>query len=227
MSNESSKQFIVVARPGYQVLLNIAQDCLTIDAFNPVNLNEMYNEEVLQNCASLQTHLRDGNLVEYIDQELPKDPNKQKIDALRKSTAQHIDAQFAQTARDKDHPQMQIETKTENVNDTLDKSLQEQVTNSREEIEADAQKIGKNVNDSYEKLADAPTPPDTTAEPGSAMDKSKLTLKVSMDVPQEEFIKKQQAALEQQEEANEKAEHEAHKEVDEIQSKDDPSGGQQ
>ncbi len=228
---EQVKDIIVVARKGFQVLLNIGNDCLTIDAFTPVNLSEMYEEDTLRNCGSLAAHLRDKNLVYYNGQTLPKDPNSQKIDSLRQSRAQHIQAQFKQTAQDINHPNMQLKTDTENVDENSgEKTLQEQVTEYRTRIEQENQRIrdkktkethnsANNMVDDSQKSLDP-----TLSSPG--MSKEQLNMKVSMDVDPQTFIEKQRANRKQFDDREQEAEKKALDEIARLEN-DDLAGGQQ
>lgn len=228
MAND--EQVIVVAHEGYSVILNIGGDCLTIDAFTPVNLSEMYDDSLLRNCGSLQAHLREGNLVKYVGQQLPKNPNKQKIDTLRQSTAQHIRAQYSQSARDTSHPTMQVETSAVNVNADSEKSLQDQVAESRRRVEVRAVKNRREASqrDATNADTDAPTPSLDPEKP-SVTDAKKLgNLKVSMDVPVEDFVAKQQESRRRLEKHKRAAEERATKETNQLASDQDnnTSGGQ-
>jgi len=225
---EQVKDIIVVARTGFQVLLNIGNDCLTIDAFNPINLSEMYDEDILRNCGSLIAHLRDKNLIYYDGQDLPKDPNSKKIDALQQSAAQHIQAQFKQTSQDAAHPNMLLKTDSENVNENGEKTLQEQVTKYREQVEQENQKI----RDKKAKKIHINTTVDSSQESldpissGPGMNKNQLNMKVSMDVDPQIFIEKQKANRKQLDDRNQEAEKKALDEIARLDN-DDLAGGQQ
>lgn len=225
MSNSDEKVIIVVASPGYQVLLNVGNDCLTIDAFNPVNLSQLYNAETLSKCGSLASHLRDGHLIMYTGEDLPEDPNVQRISALRNSTAQHIEAQFSQTAQDPNHPNMQIETKAENVNEISEVSLQQQVTESREVLENTESRIRANVAREYDHSAAITLDPTQTATPDLSA-KDTLKMKVSFDVDPEVFIEKQKASRKKLDIVAQQEENAAQEEINQIESKEENGGNE-
>jgi len=235
MSNQD-KKIVVVARPGYQVLLNIGNDCLTIDAFTPIDLSNMYDEATLSNCGSLSAHLRDGNLVYFEGQQLPKDPNLQKVAALRQSTAQHIQAQYKQSAVNKQYPNMQLTTETEDVNEGQEKTLQDRVAESRTKMQQFEQKMADQVRanlstaSDHSPAVDAGNPPadfDPTAV-GAGLNKAALNMKVAMDVDSQTFIAKQAAARKKLDDNEQAAENDACKEIERLKFQDDDltNGGQ-
>lgn len=227
MSETKTNVIIVVASPGYQVLLNIGNDCLTIDSFNPVNLSEMYSEDALRNCGSLQAHLRDGNLVYYEGQNLPEDPNKQKVSQLRQSAAQHLEVGYTQQARNADHPNMQIETNTDNINQNSEKTLQDRINDARSEVEIRNAKIKEKVQSSIKSKSNQESSTDPTSN--SPLNKDGLNLKVAMDVAPEVFAAKQKAARETFEKKEQDAENTAQEEIIKLESDpdEDTTGGQQ
>jgi hypothetical protein len=222
LNSDEEKAIIVVASPGYQVLLNVGNDCLTIDAFNPVNLSQLYNTEILSKCGSLATHLRDGHLIMYTGENLPKDPNTQRINALRNSTAQHIEAQFSQTAQDSNHPDMQIETKAVNVNETNKVSLQQQVTESREASKKVESRLRANIAKEYEHSASVTSDPArTVSDPDT---KDLLKMKVSFDVDPKVFAAKQEASRKKLDTIAQQEEDDAQNEINQIESKEETGG---
>jgi len=79
---EKEKSIIVVAKDGYNVLLDINKQTFMIDCHKAINLSEMFPPDVLEQCSSLQAHLRDGNLVYYKGEKLSEDPNDAQINKL-------------------------------------------------------------------------------------------------------------------------------------------------
>lgn len=181
---EQSSDVVVVARKGYQVLLNVGPQTLDIDCYVPINLSHMFSDSQLENCASLRAHLEDGNLVSFTGQSLPKDPRVVAIPKLQEATATKIETLYSQKpviAR------TQFSTDSD-VDDEMCEDIQKRVIQGREEIlDADKQllKSRENVN---------------IVESSSLSEQSRVVkteapqMKVYMDVAPDTFVKKQHAS---------------------------------
>ena len=208
MSDTVKKEVIVVAREGYAVLLDIAGQTFDIDCHVPINLSSMFSAEVLDTCASLSSHLRDGNLVCVdSDARLSEDTNTvPKINLLREETAQHITSQYEQSERDVCRTNTELETRA-NITAATRKHIHDQVQQSKEQLlQADKKLLKKAV----------PTPADTEIVPKerqSAMAPNELTMKVSMDVDPATFTASQEAAKVRRESAEDADEFLAGKEI--------------
>jgi len=182
---ETQKDIIVVAREGYTVLLNINEQTLDIDCYNPVNLSKMFSGDAIERCTSLEMHLQEGNLIYYENQELPKNPDKARVDVLRQANAKHIQAQYDQTARNVVRTDMELETQT-NIDDAMRVGIQEQVQAGKAKILQTGQKRAQRAEQSVREV-------DVPLEKRNAMTPDELNLKVSMDVSPDEFMQKQKA----------------------------------
>ena len=192
MSEDQEKNIVVVASEGSSVLLNIGTQTLDIDCHQPVNLSKMFPKDVLDCCASLSTHLREGNLVYYEKgSELPKDSNKVQIKPLRRVEAKHIGAQFEQSEKDANRTHIEIKTRTDITNETR-KLIQGQVEANKKQLFQQNQKLVKKVKQTVDKI-------DTPMEQPKATSPDGLLMKVSMDVSPEAFAEKMIAAKEKNE----------------------------
>lgn len=192
MSEDQEKNIIVVAREGFSVLLNIGTQTLDIDCHQPVNLSKMFPKDVLDCCASLSTHLREGNLVYYEKgSKLPKDFNKVQIKPLLRVEAKHIEAQFKQSEKDASRTHIEMKTRTDITNETC-KLIQDQVEVNKKQLFQQNQKLVKKVKQTVDKI-DAPMEQPKVTSPDG------LLMKVSMDVSPEAFAEKMAAAKEKNE----------------------------
>ena len=211
MAEHQEKSIVVVACKGSSVLLNIGTQTLDIDCYQPINLSKMFPKDVLDRCASLSAHLREGNLVYYEEgSELPKDSNKVSIKSLQQVEATHISAQFEQSERDTNRTHSEIKTRAD-ITDETRKLIQDQVEANKKPLFQQNQKLVKKVKQTVHEI-DAPM------EQPKATIPSKSLLKVSMDVSPEAFAKKMATAkekIEATEQANEtSADAEASAEVE-------------
>lgn len=183
MSEDQEKNIIVVARKGDSVLLNVGTQTLDINCYQPVNLSKMFPKDVLDCCASLSTHLREGNLVYYEKgSELPKDSNKVQIKPLRQVEAKHIDAQFEQSEKDVNRTHIEIKTRTD-ITDETRKLIQDQVETNKKQLFQQNQKLVKKVKQTVHEIDVPMKQPEVTTP-------NKLLMKVSMDVSPEIFAEK-------------------------------------
>ena len=183
--SEDKKDVIVVARRGYSALVNFGVQTLDIDCYNPVNLSDMFSEDVIKECTSLNSHLAAGNLIYYEEgQELPEDPNAKYIKKLRQDAAKHLEAQYEQKEQG-DTANMSLETIT-NVDKHMQDHIQEQVAKNREAIIQKDQAILKKgvITENVDSVP---------KERKTAMTEDELLMKVSMDVDPKDFVAKQQA----------------------------------
>ncbi len=192
MSEHQEKSIVVVACKGSSVLLNIGTQTLDINCHQPVNLSKMFTKDVLDCCASLSTHLREGNLVYYEEgAELSKDSNKVQIKSLQRVEAKHISAQFEQSEKDSNRTHIEIKTRTD-ITDETRKLIQDQVETNKKQLFQQNQKLVKKVKQTVDKI-------DTPIERPKATTPNESLMKVSMDVSPEAFAKKMAAAKEKKE----------------------------
>lgn len=218
-------ELVVVAKLGYQVLLNVGRDCLVIDSFSPVNLNQLYDAETLNACGSLAAHLREGNLVKFEGQKLPEDPNTQKIEGLRQSEARHREAGYKQQPRNPVHANFEVETVADTVNPGDD--LQQQVAQSRKEIQDDS-RIKTTISKGYTQSPAVDSGDALNAlQEEEELAPSKLRLKVSMDVSGDEFTQRQEASRIARAKQDEQFENTAAEEIEEIDNNQSESSGGQ
>ena len=55
---EKNSDIIVVAREGYQALLNVGQNVLEINCYKAINLSKMFSEDILKNVEDFCVKLR-------------------------------------------------------------------------------------------------------------------------------------------------------------------------
>ena len=188
---EEKKDVVVVARQGYNVILNVGAHNLTIDSFEPVNLSNLFSEEQLKNCASLKAHREDGNLLNYAGEPLPEDPHAVKIKPLVEVASTKIEAEYTQKTQTA-ATHMQVETEVE-VDEAMKQNIQRRVKEGREEILAFDKKILKSHKTKESNVIDAGARPQKAV----AMTSEKLKMNVTMDVDLVEFKKRQRAAHKQ------------------------------
>jgi hypothetical protein len=192
MSDQEQKDIIVVARTGYSVLLEVDGRMLSIDCYSPVNLSNIFSADILEKCSSLSAHLKDGNLIFFEDgvTGLSKDVTAPvKIKSLREETAQHILSQYDQAERDAKRTNIELETRA-NIEDNTRKYIQEQVQENKEAILRRDRKFLVKTAQTADDI-DA-----FSAARQNAMTMEELSMKISMDVTQEEFVRKQVEAKE-------------------------------
>lgn len=202
MSDQVKKDVVVVAREGYSVLLEIDGRMLDIDCHETINLSNIFPPEIIDRCASLSAHLKDGNLVLFEKgiTKLSEDATASvEIAPLREETAEHITSQYDQAERDSDRTNIELETRA-NITDNTRKHIQEQVQAGKKKILQTDQKLmaKAKVVQTANEVASQPK------ERQNAMTSDELTMKVSMDISPEAFAKKQAASKEKLE-ANEDA----------------------
>jgi hypothetical protein len=74
----------LVAVEGRLVLVNIGKAVIEINQFEPIDLAESFSDEEIQKSESVKESIKNGWLVEYVDQELPKKPtSKIKIPNMK------------------------------------------------------------------------------------------------------------------------------------------------
>lgn len=186
MSEDQEKDIVVVAREGDSVLLNVGTQTLDINCYQPVNLSKMFPKDVLDCCASLSTHLREGNLIYYEKgSELPKDSNKVQIKPLQRVEAKHIGAQFEQSEKDANRTHIEIKTRTDITGETR-KLIQDQVETNKKQLFQQNQKLVKKVKQTVHEIDVPMKQPEVTTP-------NKLLMKVSMDVSPEAFAEKMAA----------------------------------
>lgn len=188
---EEEKDTVVVARSGYQVLLNVGPQNLDIDCYEPVNLSHMFSEEQLGNCASLKAHLEDGNLIYYTGQPLPKNPHAVVIKPLVEASTTKIEAEFTQETQT---PAAHVQVKTDvKIDEDLKKDIQDRVSASRKEIlESD-----KKILNSHKKKEAVAIDVGAQQPRVAPMTSDKLQMAVHMDVDPVEFKRRQKAAHKQ------------------------------
>lgn len=64
----------VVAVEGRIVIINVGTKLIEVNQFEPIDLEELFTVEELQKSESLQESLRNGYIVEFTGQKLPKRP---------------------------------------------------------------------------------------------------------------------------------------------------------
>jgi hypothetical protein len=191
LSENKEKDMIVVAKNGFSVLLEIGGRTLDIDCYNPVNLSEMFSEEVIKNCDSLRIHLKQENLVRYSGQDLVEDPNSAKVEALKQSAAAKIEASYTQSP-DGDRSDMHLKTNAgidENIKRELQKKINENKTDAQKRAEERSRKFLQK-GAAEDNVVDSST---KNRERQHAMSKQELNMKVQMDVDRKDFISKQVA----------------------------------
>lgn len=208
-AQEKIKDVIVVAREGYSVLLDIDGDTLSITCHESINLSKRYITDIISRCASLEAHLKEGNLVRCDDAaEFSVDITAPTtIPQLHLESASHILSQYDQASRDSTRTHTELETQANITADTR-KIIQEQVNESKRAIQATDNKFLKIPATQVEAKIDV-----TPHKRETAMNSSELMLKVSMDVSPETFIAKQQQDKERLEAAEDENEAMAEKEI--------------
>lgn len=77
---------IIVANPGYSVLLTIGGMTIPVDAFTPINLSNMFSLDVINASGALRDQLQNGYLkIHNEDEDLPADPNDALVKTLREA----------------------------------------------------------------------------------------------------------------------------------------------
>jgi len=189
MPKRMKKDIVVIAQKGYSVLLKVDGKMLDIDCYTPVNLSNIFSVDVLEKCASLSTHLQDGNLI-YFDEgtELLEDINAPvKIKPLKEEAAQHIIAHYDKVEKDSNQLDLGIKTNTDITDDTRE-CIQERVKISKEKILQPDKKFLKRAVATVRTSDETGAP---SADRQNAMTAKELTMKVSMDVSPETFKQKQ------------------------------------
>jgi hypothetical protein len=190
-TQEKVKDIVVVARNGYQVLLNVGPHNLTIDCYTPVNLSELFPEEQLQKSSSLRAHLSQGNLIFYSDgQELPKNLHEISIKPMREVEETKIETTYKQSQQTA-AAHVRIET-TNDIDDDFRETLQEKVAANRETIlNTDKKILDKSAaKDNVVSTSDIGTPLSQRGE----MSASELRRTVTMDIDPADFKARQMAA---------------------------------
>jgi hypothetical protein len=172
------KNIKVIAREGYNVLLDIHHQTLMIDCYNFVDLSAMFTQEILNECVSLQSHLREGNLVIYEGQELTQDPNEFQITKLAEVSEQQIKAQYSQKSGRADAFNVNVETVSD-LSAKMIKNIDELVEKNRVEIIKQDNKILDHLI--------SPSSPEESLPEGHQMTESELHLNVVMDVDNNTF----------------------------------------
>jgi len=178
--NNQEKSVVVIAKEGYNVLLNVGDQVLMIDWYKPVNLSEMFSQDIIDQCTSLQSHLRDGNLVFYTEEkELPKDPNEVTIQKLSDLAAQQqINVEFSQKSGRADAVNIEIETT--GVSADVRKEIDKRIEKNRDEIVRQNNKL-------LEHCIQNTINPDEPVKAGQHMTENELRLNVTMDVDNDVF----------------------------------------
>jgi len=190
MSKEPLKDIIVVARPGYQVLLNIGSNNYQVDSYSPINLSALYTREILDKCASLRAHLEDGNLIYYKENmDLPKDPFAKNVDTMKETAATKLEAEYTQKT-ETNAVNVRVQT-TADINNTTKDQMQERIQKSKEDIlNKDRSLLEKRKRAQKNVVSAESRKPKERQE---AMKADELQLNVQMDISPEKF-KQQQAA---------------------------------
>jgi len=184
--NQVKSDIIVTAREGYSVLLEIDGRMFDIDCHESINLSEIFSADILEKCSSLNTHLKDGNLITL------KEVIKLSVDVtaaaeikpLREETAQHITSQYDQAEKDVNRTNIELETRA-NITKNTREHIQERVQASKKDILATDQKILVKTVQTTNNVDATPT------ERKNAMTAEELTLGVTMDISASEFADKQ------------------------------------
>jgi len=203
---EKEKSIIVVAKDGYNVLLDINKQTFMIDCHKAINLSEMFPPDVLEQCSSLQAHLRDGNLVYYKGEKLSEDPNDAQINKLHEIAEHQIEAQFSQHSGRADAFNIEIETAS-TVSDNMRKNIDARIEKNRADIVTQDNKLLKHLKTQATKVAD----PIYSSE---CMSEDDLHLKVTMDIDDKKFADIQKQSHEENLEKEEMAENTAKTEID-------------
>lgn len=190
MLEQEKKDIIVVAREGYSVLLEIDGRMFDINCHEAVNLSKIFSADVLEKCSSLDTHLKNGNLIFFEQGDtLPEGTTSVKIEPLHERSAEHIISQYNQAERDAKRTNIEMETRANITEDTRE-YLQAQVQKSKEEIlQTDKKLLTKTVKTTQ--TADGVVSPVKKRQ--DTMTPEELTMEVSMDVSPEVFAEKQAA----------------------------------
>ena len=178
---EKTKDIVVVARGGYQVLLNVGASILDISCYKSINLSKMFQEEILKTCTSLHSHLEDGNLVYYEGDKLPEDPTAPVIAKLNAATVSQIETNYTQSS---DNPRMNDKISTDTgIIPQMKKDIQAGVAKTK----AEAAQEGKEQVKKHTQREGVT--PKSVEYPGrdSAIPPEKLKLAVTMDVSPEKF----------------------------------------
>lgn len=210
MSIRVKKDVIVVAREGYSVLLDVDSRMFDIDCHKAINLSDMFSADILDRCASLSAHLKDGNLVLFDGStELSEDITASAtITPLREETAEHITAQYQQAERDSNRTNMELVTRA-NITEDMRKHIQAQVQAGKDKIlQADQKLLAKAKAVQTSNAVDT-RPKDRQ----TAMTPAELTMKVSMDISPKAFAEKQAASKRKLEDADEADESRAEQEI--------------
>ena len=184
MKSNKEKSVTVIAKDGYNVLLDINKQTLMIDCYKPINLSEMFTQDILDQCTSLQSHLRDGNLVFYAGEELLEDANEVQITKLNQIAEQQISAQFSQHSGRADAFNINIETVSD-VSDKVRRDIDQRVEKNRDDI---VKRDNTLLNRYKESVASVDkSAPDTVFGEGAHLNENQLHLKVTMDVDDNTF----------------------------------------
>jgi len=201
---EEKSDVIVVAREGYQVLLNVGARNFLVSCYEPLNLSAYFTHDDLDKCASLRANLEDGNLVHYTGQKLPKNMNSPTIKPMEEVTAQKLEASYTQEG---ETTSSHFRLKTEaDISPELKKNIQDRVAKSREDILAVEEKmLAKRKEDN---VVDG-----KPKERNTSLTKDELTLKVQMDVSPEEFKARQLDARKKRAEKDKATQERLNKEI--------------
>lgn len=191
MVEQEKKDIIVVAREGYSALLEIEGRIFDINCHEEVNLSKIFSANVLEKCPSLETHLKNGNLIFFKQGDtLPKGTTSVKIESLHERTAEHIISQYNQAERDVNRTNIEMETRANITEDTRE-YLREQVQKNKKKIlQTDKKLLTKTVKTTQ--TADGVVSPVKKRQ--DKMTPEELTMIVSMDVSPEAFAEKQVAS---------------------------------
>jgi len=189
MNSNQEKSVVVIAKKGYNVLLDIGKQTLMVDCYKSINLSEMFPQDVLEQCTSLQSHLRDGNLVFYAGEDLPEDPNNIQINKLNEIAEQQLSVKFSQHSGRTDAFNINIET-TSDISDDIRKKIDAGIDKNRNDIVKQDNKILQHsVTKSVESADknDSPLGRDPVFGESAHLSEDQLHFKVTMDVDDNTF----------------------------------------
>ena len=200
-TTEKVKDVIVVARNGYQCLVNIGPQNFTVDCYTPVNLSDHFSSDQLNGSPSLRAHLAQGNLILYGGQDLPKNLYDVSIEPMRQVEETKIETTYKQVPQTS-AVNFNMET-TDNIDDNLRDDIQKKVTENRNSILNTDKKILKKVpvDNHIVSTSDVGAP---LAQRGE-MTTGELQRTVTMDIDPKDFRSRQRNArvqLEKQEQAD-------------------------
>jgi hypothetical protein len=134
----------VIAVAGYSAFVDVGRRHVEITQFEPVNLLDYFSEEEVQNCESLKEALRQGWVVAFEGQKLPKRPDlKIKIPEMKVNDGSFSSAKIQITEQKKKGRKSDFDFDVEIPEKAQEKIEQAQADYKREKLEEKAELIRK------------------------------------------------------------------------------------